>query len=504
VTESKDVAAALGLEQGQSLAGRTRRLGKRTPGRATPEGTRRYAERFKDRGHAELGKTGLMASRFGFGCYRVDDETPLFAEALRVALQSGVNLIDTSTNYTNGASERLVGSLVAELPRDEIIVVSKIGYVQGPNLELARERMRAGKPFPEMVEYADGCWHCIHPEFLADQLERSLDRLGLEHLDVCLLHNPEYFLSHANESGGVTDAVRDVFYERLGRALAYLEEQRKAGRIGAYGISSNTVAEAPSMPEATQLDRMLAAHRFQVLQLPFNLIESAPARTPLIGDKTVLEHAAAEGVAVLGNRPLNAIRGDEMLRLADAPSLPAPPRSYTEQLARLRQLEQRFAGEMGSALERNPFTLADELARLDGRVGTLDQFEQLARGQVLPHVGRAIGMVERALGSSREGWQAWRTAYIQELEHTLAALRTQTLGRAAERARQISERIDPMIPLSRHKESLQRKALWALTSTPGLSSVLLGMRQPGYVKDAVAVMSWPRLDKWRAVLEAMV
>jgi len=77
--------------------------------------------------------------------------------------------------------------------REEVIVVSKIGYVQGQNLKQAEAREQAGRPYPDMVKYGEGIWHCIHPEYLADQLTLSLDRLGLATLDVCLLHNPEYF-----------------------------------------------------------------------------------------------------------------------------------------------------------------------------------------------------------------------------------------------------------------------------------------------------------------------
>ena len=60
---------------------------------------------------------------------------------------------------------------------------------------MARAREQGGAAFPEMVKYTDGCWHCIHPQFLADQLERSLRRLQLDKLDVYLLHNPEYFFT---------------------------------------------------------------------------------------------------------------------------------------------------------------------------------------------------------------------------------------------------------------------------------------------------------------------
>ncbi len=57
-------------------------------------------------------------SRLGFGCYRVDDETPDHREALIQALQGGCSLIDTSTNYMDGSSERMVGSVLAELEKD--------------------------------------------------------------------------------------------------------------------------------------------------------------------------------------------------------------------------------------------------------------------------------------------------------------------------------------------------------------------------------------------------
>ena len=157
-----------------------------------------------------LGRTNLRVSRLGFGCYRIDLAARDHAEALRLALRRSINLIDTSTNYGDGESEELVGRILQELlaageiRREEIVVVSKAGYVQGRNLKLAQTREAAGRrPFAEMVKYMEGCWHCIHPEFLQDQITRSLSRLQLERLDVLLLHNPEYFLSHADRKSVV-------------------------------------------------------------------------------------------------------------------------------------------------------------------------------------------------------------------------------------------------------------------------------------------------------------
>ncbi|HEX9741280.1 MAG TPA: aldo/keto reductase, partial [Nitrospiraceae bacterium] len=190
ITEPAQVDAALAQ---QRQAGSSTPLdGARLAGAATPGETAAYASRMIGRlgtalqhGFTMLGSTGLTTSRLGFGGYRTGTEDAGHRQALVNALGAGCNLIDTSTNYMDGDSEKLVGSVLAELSkqgelkREEVIIVSKIGYVQGQNLKRAEAREKAGKPYPEMVKYGEGIWHCLHPEFLADQLDLSLNRLGL-------------------------------------------------------------------------------------------------------------------------------------------------------------------------------------------------------------------------------------------------------------------------------------------------------------------------------------
>jgi aryl-alcohol dehydrogenase-like predicted oxidoreductase len=346
--------------------------------------------------------------RLGFGCYRVDDRTPAQRQALERALGAGCRLIDTSTNYTDGGSERLVGAVLSDFARRDpaaradIHLVTKIGYVQGANLDLAIERERAGRPFPEMVRYMDGCWHCIHPEFLRDQLARSRSRLGVERIDTVLLHNPEYFLSDAQHRGGTDAAARDTarteFYRRLREAFGFLEDRATAGEIGAYGVSSNTAVVPAGDFEATSVSRMLEAavaaggpgHHFRVLQLPMNLFETgAPLERNTGPDatRTPLEEALAAGLEVLVNRPLNAIAGGRLVRLAEG--------------------------------------------------------------------------------------------------HPLSAA--------------IAAELDPLLPPGRRTESLSRKAIWAVTSTPGVTTVLVGMRRPEYVDDAMAIAAWEPLPDPLAV-----
>ncbi|MBK8434322.1 MAG: aldo/keto reductase [Chloroflexi bacterium] len=150
-----------------------------------------------------LADTGAWVSAAGFGGYRVEADNPDHLAALRHALRGGINLIDTSANYSDGGSETAVGQIVAEgiLPREQLIIVSKAGYLQGQNYALSQQMQAEGRPFPDLVHYSTGLEHCLHPDFLADQLTRSLGRLGLARLDVFLLHNPEYYLSHAKQMG---------------------------------------------------------------------------------------------------------------------------------------------------------------------------------------------------------------------------------------------------------------------------------------------------------------
>ena len=100
---------------------------------AEQEATRSYHEKFPGLFSAVLGRTGLHVSRAGFGSYRVSSGVEGHAMALRRALTCGINLIDTSANYADGASEELIGETLAGLFRDgsvtreQVVLVSKGG-----------------------------------------------------------------------------------------------------------------------------------------------------------------------------------------------------------------------------------------------------------------------------------------------------------------------------------------------------------------------------------------
>lgn len=548
ITDPGDLSTALGWTaevRTTARVGERALSGTRIPGTATPGGTAAYAVRQIGRtglpapaatGYGPFGTTGWTTSRLGFGCYRADTHHPEHREALIKALREGCNLIDTSTNYGDGDSERLVGLVLSELirkhelKRDEVVVVSKIGYVQGENHAKAQVREKTGRPYPEMVKYGEGLWHCLHPEFLADQFEASLERLGLSALDVCLLHNPEYFLLEAKQRGNEDlSRLRDEFYRRVETAFTYFERQASLGRLGYYGVSSNTVIGHPDDPATTSLSRMweaamMAARavgrttpRFQVLQCPLNLFEAGAALTPNTGDngrETVLTYGLTRQIAVLVNRPLNAIPSREgrqggILRLAEVPMESATV-DFEPQRKTVADLEAEYrrdlaphvphAGEGVAPHEYFPW--AEELAKIRPQIDGLEHWDHIESQMVSPHVSQVV----RALGSVLSGemaakWEPWRERYVPELLRLLQVLRREAAERSRGRLAVVRRSVETQIPETRRKEPLSRLALWVGVSTPGVTSVLNGMRTPAYVEDSLTVLRWDLLPQPLSVYE---
>lgn len=524
ITDAGEISGALENDGAHAKTKERSTLRPRLSGAATPDGTEHYAQRHRpalEHGFAPLGSTALVTSRLGFGCYRVSDQSLSHREALSFALQSGVNLIDTSTNYGGGASEKLVGDVVHELvsrevlQREEVIVVSKIGYVQGPNLQLARARQEEGRPYPDMVHYTEDCWHCIHPDFLRDQLELSLERLQLETLDICLLHNPEYFLTAASKQPGAdAAAAQATFYSRLEQAFVCMETLVAAGKVRGYGVSSNSSTAPVDVFEATSLTRMLECaqraavqigaerHHFQVLQLPMNLLEADAALQPNngpAGEQTVLEFARQSGIAVLCNRPLNAIVGS-LIRLADITQNTEDSPEYLEQCFQevsgleesLREkMDIPFATSSGSISISRFFNWADELRSVAAGVDGMAAWNQMETQMVRPKLNQVIQLLDSHLqGTHASHWQSVREAYLQALNKLLAGLKRMAATASQRKSDRVSEAMAPHLPAALRLKPLSQKALYALLASEDVTGVLCGMRQEAYVKDALEVLQW--------------
>lgn len=181
-----------------------------------------------------LGRTGLEVTAIGFGAMTIggafgpvdDDESN---RALHVAIDAGMNFIDTSDAYGAGHSETVIGKFLTERSdRGEILIFTKGG----------NDMTTGARNFT--------------PDYIAGCLEGSLKRLGVDAIDYYQLHNPNVDNMAAEDS------------------YALLEKAKDDGKIKHWGVSVNTVEECNL---AVEQDKPAT------LQMEYNVIsqEAAPA-----------------------------------------------------------------------------------------------------------------------------------------------------------------------------------------------------------------------------------
>ncbi len=497
-------------------------------GFATKEGTKKWAEQHNSLDYRDLSSTGLVVSQAGFGSYRVD-LNDIHLGALSKALRAGINLIDTSSNYSNGGSEELIGEALQKLiesgdiRRDQVVVVSKVGYLQGQNYELSQFRKQEGREFKELVLYGTGLEHCIHPEFLEDQLNRSLDRLNMDCIDVYLLHNPEYYLGWAKTSNVDVEEAKKEYYRRIQQAFQYLEKEVERGRIQYYGISSNTFPKESSDHEFSSLEEMWSLaeglskdHHFRVIQLPMNLFErGAAVQINQASGQTVLRFAKDKNLGVLINRPLNAIIDNKLIRLADVEGeTPVREDKIQKFIEDLTVSEAKFKESLVYTLELDSESQKQMIEYLSPGSVLINnwknfinytQWYEVLTQYFSPRVNSAVQFLTD-IEPLPMPVSYWMETHVDSIHRVFRAIDSHYKVEAAEKAdkiKRITKEADGDWGLA---SNLSQMAVRALRSTEGVTSVLVGMRQDGYVDDVVSDLSkevdvkdrtesWQKLDE---------
>src|SRR5437868_6362396 len=148
------------------------------------------------------------------------------------AWEAGVRYFDTAPLYGSGLAEERLGTALAARPRDEYTISTKVGRVLGP-----------GDPSPHFVDAPPlGAVFDYTPDGIRRSLAGSLERLGLERVDVVLLHDPE---EHMDETRRAADAVR---------GLAHW-----------VGVGTNIAATAAELVARGEVDVVLLAGRYTLL-----------------------------------------------------------------------------------------------------------------------------------------------------------------------------------------------------------------------------------------------
>jgi len=474
---------------------------------ASSESTKNYFAKYPDIKSKILGKTEFNASICGFGCYRIDDGIPQHQRALEKALLSGINVIDTSSNYSDGGSEILVGKVLNnlfsdnQLSRDEVIVVSKGGYLQGSNLKIGMDRENSGKAFTDIVKCTNDLWHCISSDFLENQITLSLQRLNLEKIDVYLLHNPEYFLTYSI----ISDPERREreYYRRIKDTFIHLEKEVDQGRISYYGISSNTFAEKETKQNFTSLEKVISIaneiskqNHFAVVQFPMNLVENGGMNilNQKKGTKTFLQFAGENNLGVLVNRPLNAINKNRLIRLADYPV--TEDRNDNEISSLIDDLSQqesnlieKYVNYMGSsASEKKNVTdcisLSTILKSNYRKFENPGNFNEIKSTYLIPRANFAINEIGKNFPDDQNVVRALRNYAV-----TTNILLDSIFSNLAKKKNQDNEifhkAIDKFANNEQQKLSLSQKAILLINSVPQVTTTLVGMKSANYVDDVL-------------------
>jgi len=174
----------------------------------------------------KLGKTDLKLSNLSFGASSLGQEFRKvdLSEALRcvnVALDIGMNFIDTSPFYGRGTSECLLGFVLRDIPRDKYILGSKLGRYDAAHFDFSAKRV-------------------------AESVDVSLKRMGVDHLDIMLCHDIEFV----------------EMSQIINETLPALRKIQKEGKVRYIGISGYPMNIFKYVLDQTDLDVVLSYNHY--------------------------------------------------------------------------------------------------------------------------------------------------------------------------------------------------------------------------------------------------
>ncbi|MBL0885176.1 aldo/keto reductase [Myceligenerans indicum] len=194
-----------------------------------------------------LGPVGFGAAPIGNLYREVSDDAA--AAALEAAWESGIRYYDTAPHYGLGLSERRLGAFLRARPRDEVVVSTKVGRALDPN-----PRFTGGDDLAHGFAVPDDMVRRFDPSEagIRRSIEDSCRRLGLGRIDIAYLHDPDAY-----------DLDRG-----LAEGLPALARLREEGVVDAIGIGTNDVGTAVRAVREGDLDLVMIAGRYTLLEQP--------------------------------------------------------------------------------------------------------------------------------------------------------------------------------------------------------------------------------------------
>jgi D-threo-aldose 1-dehydrogenase len=182
----------------------------------------------------ELTRLGLGTAPLG-GLYNAVGEDTAHAVVER-AWEHGIRYFDTAPYYGSGLAERRLGAALRDRPRDELVVSTKVGRLLRPG----ESDFRGAPPLEAYFDFSR--------EGTLRSLEESLARLGLDRVDIVLVHDPD-----------------DHYEQARDEALPALARLREEGVVGAIGVGMNQTELLCRFAREADVDCFLLAGRYTVL-----------------------------------------------------------------------------------------------------------------------------------------------------------------------------------------------------------------------------------------------
>ena len=195
-----------------------------------------------------LGPLGFGAASIG-NLYRVVTDEQADA-ALAAAWDGGIRSFDTAPHYGLGLSERRLGAFLRSRPREEYVISTKVGRVLDPNPDFTGgdDLASGGFAVPNTtVRRFDPSESGVRRS-----IDESLERLGLDRIDIAYLHDPDVY-----------DLDRG-----LDEGLPALAKLRDEGVVAAIGIGTNSTDAAVQAVRRGGLDLVMIAGRYTLLEQP--------------------------------------------------------------------------------------------------------------------------------------------------------------------------------------------------------------------------------------------
>lgn len=270
---------------------------------------------------ARVGPLGFGAAQLGNLYRELDDMTS--QATVDAAWERGIRYFDTAPHYGLGLSERRLGAALAHRPRDEFSLSTKVGRVLEANPDYEPGDMDGqGFAVPATTRRR---WDFSRDGILRS-LESSLDRLGVDRIDIAYLHDPDEHWDAASTTG-----------------IGTLAELRDQGVVGAIGVGMNQSAMPARFVAECDIDVVMLAGRYTLLD------------QGAIND--LLPAAAARGVVIVAAGVYNSgILSSEQVPDAAAYDYDQAPREVIDRARRISQVAAVHGATLPEAAVRFPFT----------------------------------------------------------------------------------------------------------------------------------------------------